>query len=366
MTIEIYLSNNREVKCDNLIIGKMNENKATTLKFILTEEMINKDFYIEFEKNDGTKFVTPKLEIQTNENEIIKTSGIVEYEIPNTILDIKGDLKVEVILKSEEIIWKSYTKKFNILNSINASEELPGQYPDFVSETQKVIDLIDITGEGNKYLSNDGTYKEVASGSSDYNNLENKPITYLVVEETPIYLNTLTTGKYIINGIYLPYKEADISATGNNTYIEVETTDTEVYVLLNDITNNNKEHYQIAIDGSSYTRTVISYNNLKYKETTTTNSRTSTSTTLQDNYSYQTSGNQTRITLKFPTEREVGFRCWYVFKTGDTIPTFTCDYDIKWHGDSVQDNVFTINANKYYTIEFWQDINTFNAEVREV
>ena len=139
-----------------------------------------------------------------------------------------------------------------------------------------------------------------------------------------------------------------------------------IYIVFNDVINNNKEHYQIAIDGSSYIRNVISYNNLKQKENITTNSRTSTSTTLQDNLSYQTSGNQTRITLKFPEEREVGFRCWYVFKTGNTIPTFTCDYDIKWHGDAIQENVLTISANKYYTIEFWQDVNGLNAEVREV
>lgn len=349
MEIKIKLNSNRIIDCESMIIGKTYENEATTLMYELKgEELLTKDFYIEFEKPDGTKISTSKLEIEIREDEIIKTEGIVKYSIPNSLLDLKGTLKVEAVLRnSEGLVWKSYTQKFEILESINASEAIPEQYPDIIGEIQKII--------------NSG------GGTSDYNNLENKPITYITgTDETPLYLNQLATGKYIINGLYMPYENADISSTGNNTYIEVETTETEVYVLLNDILNNNKEHYQIAIDSSSYIRNVISYNNIKYKETITTNSRTTTSTTLQDQVNYQTSGKQTRITLKFPTEREVGFRCWYVFRTGDEIPTFTCDYDIKWHGDGVTDNEFIISANKCYTIEFWQDVNTFNAEVREV
>ena len=348
----IYLDDNRNYRSDNLIIGKTYENEATRLLFVLDEEMYDKDFYLEFEKPDGTKFSTPRLESKsevlgdgtTLEITIIK---IVEYAIPNSLLDIAGDLKAEVVLRKDDTVFKTYTMKFTILNSINAGEAIPEQYPDIVREIQKIIDSGGV--------------------SSDYNTLENKPIAYITgTDETPIYLNQLATGKYIIDGLYMPYKDADISSTGNNTYIEVETTDTEVYLTLSDIVNNNKEHYQIAIDSSTYIRNVISYNNIKHKETITTNSRTTTSTTLQDQVSYQTSGEQTRITLKFPSERDVGFRCWYVFKTGDEVPTFTCDYDIKWHGDGGTDNEFVISTNKYYTIEFWQDVNTFNAEVREV
>lgn len=368
MKINIQLSNNRSVQISNSIIGKTFENEATILNFLLPEEMGDKNLYLEFEKPDNTKFVTPKLKILTPEETEEVVTHYVEYSISNSLLDIPGDLKCEVVLKNNDgLVFKTYTMQFTILNSINASEELPEQYPDFVSETQKVIDLIEIEGTGDKYLSNDGTYKEVQGGTNDYDNLNNKPISYLTgTEDNIIYLKDLDTGNYIINGLYMPYENADISSTGNNTYIKAEKTDTDIYIVLDDVINNNKEHYRISIDGSSYEREVISYANIQNKLTISTSTRTSIYTTLNDNTSYQCSVEPTRIILKFPTEREVGFKCNLVFKTGETIPTFTCDYDIKWHGDSVTDNVFTINANKFYTIDFWQDVNNFNAEVREV
>lgn len=174
--IDIVLSNSREIECSTSIIGKTYENEATILKFLLTEEMITKYFYIEFEKPDGTKLVTPKLEVKLDDSEIIETHGTVEYVIPNSLLDLKGELKLEIVLRnSDEMVWKSYALKFDILEAINATETIPEQYPDFVSEAQRVMDLIETDGEGNLYLSDDGTYKEVQGGTGDYNFLENKP-----------------------------------------------------------------------------------------------------------------------------------------------------------------------------------------------
>lgn len=51
MKINIYLNNDRTYECNNLIIGKTYENEATKLWFMLDEEMYDKDFYLEFEKN---------------------------------------------------------------------------------------------------------------------------------------------------------------------------------------------------------------------------------------------------------------------------------------------------------------------------
>lgn len=169
MEIRINLKSNRETLYKNKIIGKTFENEATVLIFELDDEMIDKDFYIEFEKIDGTKFSTPRIDILEKE---------VKYQVPNSLLDLKGDLKVEVVLRKEGLVFKTYTMKFFVLESINASEEMPNQYPDFVSEAQKVIDLIEVEGIGNKYLTDDGTYKsmqEIAGGVSDYEQLNNKP-----------------------------------------------------------------------------------------------------------------------------------------------------------------------------------------------
>lgn len=225
------------------------------------------------------------------------------------------------------------------------------------------------------YLDEDGLrkYNELLQAklidgdSNDYNNLENKPIAYLTgTNEIPVYFNELDTGKYILNGRTQPYEGADITIYANKFLIEVEKTTTAVNVSFDNASINSKEYYNVLIDGSAYNHSSILYSELKQKEEIITNSRTLVTATINDNQSYQISSNPSRITVSFPSEREAGFRCWLVFKTDDSLPTFTCNYDIKWHGDSVVNNVFTMNANKSYTIEFWQDVNNFNAEVREV
>lgn len=244
MEINIYLNNDRTYECNNLIIGKTYENEATKLWFMLDEEMYDKDFYLEFEKIDGTKFSTPKLEIQEEvvENVLEGVTGLtlkyVEYAIPNSLLDIAGDLKVEVVLRKDGTVFKTYTMKFTILNSINASEDMPNQYPDFISEAQQVIDLVKTDGTGEKYLSDNGTYKEVSGGTTDYNNLSNKPIKYLTgTEETPIYFNNLETGLYIFNGTCQPYKDADLTGFANNIFAQVLKTDEYISLMYDDLTN---------------------------------------------------------------------------------------------------------------------------------
>lgn len=174
MKIDIYLNNDRNYSCSNLIIGKTYENEATKLWFMLDEKMYDKDFYLEFEKVDGTKFSTPKLEIQEEviEEVLEGVTGLtikyVEYAIPNSLLDIAGDLKVEVVLRKDGTVFKTYTIKFTILNSINASENMPEEYPDFISEAQKVLDETkEVLGDVEKALPVGGTAGQVLTKLSD-------------------------------------------------------------------------------------------------------------------------------------------------------------------------------------------------------
>lgn len=164
MKINIELYNNRVIKCDQNIIGKTLENEATVLHFNLNEEMVDKDFYIEFEKADGTKFSTPKLDIKKSE----ETEQYVEYAIPNSLLDIKGNLKCEVVLRKNGIVFKTCTLKFTILNSINASEEVVEEYPDFINEAQKVLDETKNTLDNvEKAVPVGGTIGQVLTKNSD-------------------------------------------------------------------------------------------------------------------------------------------------------------------------------------------------------
>lgn len=258
MEIEIKLFNNREYFCSNSIIGKTYENVATTLKFYLTDEMLNKHFYIEFEKANGDKVST--LELIKNED---KT---VTYKIPNSLLDHKGELKAEVVLRDlNGLVYKTYTMTFNILNSINANEEISKQNPDFISEAQKVIDLIDITGDGSKYLSNDGTYKEVSSGSSDYNDLINIPFKNVGgTEDSPIYLRELQTGAYLLNGICKPYNGSDATMTASSAITYVNHFDTVTAVQIFYPPYNQVQYFEVYDD--NYINNTVMLNNLATKE----------------------------------------------------------------------------------------------------
>lgn len=313
MEIEIKLFNNRTYLKSNSIIGKTNENISTTLKFILVNEMADKNFYIEFEKPDGTKLSTPKLDILTSE-EIF----YVNYLIPNSLLDQEGNLNVEVILRDNEgLVFKSFTIKFTILKSINATEEIEENFPDFVSEAQKVIDLIETTGDGKSYLSNDGTYKEVKSsgnvewedienrptslsefendegfitsftesdptvpsyvkdislediekwnnqGSStkDYNELSNKPITNILgTEDTPIYLRELQTGAYLINGVCKPFNGSDDSMVASSAVSFINQFETVTAIQIFYPPYNQVQYFEVY--DNNYISNVVALNDL--------------------------------------------------------------------------------------------------------
>lgn len=270
MIIKIDLSNNREVVCDNTVIGKTFENNATILHFNLTKDMADKWFYLEFEKPNGNKFISSKLDVIVSQTmgagTILNEEYYVEYEIPSSLLNLKGELKVEAVLKNESnLVFKTYTMKFNILNSINAGEEIPKNYPDFVSETQKVINLIETDGEGNQYLADDGTYKEVQSGSSDYDSLENKPFTNMTgTEENPIFLRTLQTGAYVLSGVCSPYDGSEAYMVANNaiTYVNYFETVTAVQIFYPPY--NQVQYFEVYDD--NYITNTVALNNLVTKD----------------------------------------------------------------------------------------------------
>lgn len=117
--------------CDGGVIGRSGENECTQLEITLDECLCDKWVYIDFIKPDGTTYKTPKLDIVNNK---------VIYDIPNSLLDQKGTLKVQVVLQNEEgEIWKSNIKTYGVNPSINATDDIPNQ-DDFITEAQKIVD----------------------------------------------------------------------------------------------------------------------------------------------------------------------------------------------------------------------------------
>lgn len=163
LIINVKFINKKEIVADAKIIGKTFENKAKILNIQIPIQFKDWNLFLEFEKYNGDKFTTPKLEIlESNEG------YYSQYTIVNSLLDVEGYLKMEIIFKKEDITFKSYALDFRILSSINASEEIPEKYPDFVSYTQKVLNSIEFKGNGDKYLADNGVYKNIDDIGLDF------------------------------------------------------------------------------------------------------------------------------------------------------------------------------------------------------
>ena len=130
--IIVNLTESHEYKCNCIIIARKNENRAARFKIIVPEELRDKWLYIDFEKKSGTKIKTPKIEI---------VDGIGYYDVCNNLTDEVGKIKAEIIFQDETgYIWKTFIKIYQIVDSICATEEIEKENPDFISESQKVVD----------------------------------------------------------------------------------------------------------------------------------------------------------------------------------------------------------------------------------
>lgn len=256
MIIDIYLDECKRIIQSSKKIGKTYENKSTILKFHLKNEMVDKELYLDIEKPNGKKYRSTSLTI---------IDDIAEFIIINSLLDEIGIIKIEPILQNNDgYVLKYPTIDFEIVDSINAIQSIEEEQPDFVSQCQDLINLIDTTGDGSSFLSNDGSYKEVSSGTVDYEELINKPITKIInMDKTNIiYLRNLESGTYILQGYFkfnnlisssaiVPYEtDAKIVNTGSKTYIQLFFS-----------YNNQLQYYEID-DTETYFKKTIKFNDL--------------------------------------------------------------------------------------------------------
>ena len=132
--IEFYVSDKHEVKCNACFIGRTGENKAEEVRVIVPDCVCDKWLYLDFEKPDGTKFKTPRIDI---------VDGVGSYMIGGNLVDTAGMLKIEAVLQDGNgVCWKSEKREYYVSKSIGATKVVEEANPDFISQAQKLLDEI--------------------------------------------------------------------------------------------------------------------------------------------------------------------------------------------------------------------------------
>ena len=130
-TIQINLGADHTLECDEKIIGRSGEGLVSRLEVTIPEALTNYDVYIDFEKPNGELLRTPKLEVEY---------GVAFYDVPKYLLAESGEIKLQLVFANQSgATWKSSKKRYNILKSINAVDEIP-EKEDFISQAQRLID----------------------------------------------------------------------------------------------------------------------------------------------------------------------------------------------------------------------------------
>ena len=132
-TILVTIGEDHSFNCSVVTIGRTGENAVSQLEIEIPKELASFDAFLEFKKPKGQTTRTPKITVQDNR---------IEYDIPQSLLDENGNIEVQLILQGENgEIWKSATKKYVVLKSIDAGEDIPdSQKEDFFSEAQRTMD----------------------------------------------------------------------------------------------------------------------------------------------------------------------------------------------------------------------------------
>lgn len=139
--IPVTLKDNHMYSCAVNVIAYNNENDVSQLEITLDDRLLDYWVFIDFEKPDGTKIKTPKLNTVGN---------VATYVIPRSLVDQDGSLKAQIVLQNEEdVVWKSSIKTYRVKSSINATDYIPEEErEDFITEAQKLLDEIKENGGG--------------------------------------------------------------------------------------------------------------------------------------------------------------------------------------------------------------------------
>ena len=134
----VTLDKSHELKGNGYLLGVGGENESEELVInIAYDVLLDKWAYIEFEQN-GAKFTTERLTI---------ANGQIVYSIPNGLL-VTGHTSVQAVFRDANgFVWKSFKRQFLVNDEINATENYPQSYPDFITEAQTLLDEITVESD---------------------------------------------------------------------------------------------------------------------------------------------------------------------------------------------------------------------------
>lgn len=248
--VPIIIDERGSVKKDIQILAMENENLSKRFSILLPNSLIGKWLYIEFEKEDGAKFVSPKLEV---------INGYIQYDLGIDLLDQAGKLICQVVAKDEHsVIWKSNKFDFKIPSSINATEKVAAENPDILADLYSILiglekDIKTITGIDGGHLATDEDIRvlqtRIEEINSTINNLDTNYATDADIERLQIAINELRA--YVDNlvgaggGTSIPIVEisgSNITLEPNKHYVIKGVTNSLTISLSQPITTELK-HY---------------------------------------------------------------------------------------------------------------------------
>ena len=140
-TIQVTIGDDHAFNCTAVTIGRTGENSISQLEITIPPELNAFWAYLDFKKPRGGTVKTGRLDIVKNK---------LEYNIPNGLLDENGNLEVQLVLQGANgEIWKSATKKFVVLKSIDASDDVPvPELEDFISDAIAELRRLEEVSEG--------------------------------------------------------------------------------------------------------------------------------------------------------------------------------------------------------------------------
>ena len=245
---------------ENSLIGYQGESYSRELNYSIDESLKDCDIYFEFEKPDGSKIVSSKLNLELD-----------TYLIPYSLLDEIGYLRVQLVAyRGDKFISKSQIYSFYITESINATAAMieDDDNTDIIRELEitKADDLsyddktsiLQLIAAGKKIGS-----KVFIKGISDYTELENQPMTIVtnLNKTNLVNLRSLESGLYRLYGYFKPYETSTRRFTvPAPLFVSLINDGTTTYMQMYFALNNLIQYY--VLTDENYTRTDIKLNEM--------------------------------------------------------------------------------------------------------